>query len=231
MNCALRITGSESIGMSIEHNRRKIPLFTHPRGVSAQNVAEICKTVEPKAEAYFKSFGGKKIIIGIDSADHMRAIKHKLLGFEQFLQDHPEFIGNILLVQVVTPDIDVDSNAETKVMELVNSMNGKYGSIASPAVVFYYHKISEEEYFSLLQVSDVYLNTAERDSVPSTNLDFILAQADDHFGQLILSEFVALASYLQYAYRVNPWDKQVKLYLICVGHFKCGVSCFDRLGG
>lgn len=214
MNCALRVTGSESIGMKIEHNGRKVPLFTHPTGVFAEKATGFLKTLAAKVEGYKKSFGDKKIIVAIDSADQMRGIKHKLRGFKSFLQDHPMQNDKVILVQVITPDIDVDATAESKVMESVNLINGKYGTIASPIVVLYCHKIIEEEYYSLLQVADVYLNTSERDSIPSTILDFILSQADDHHGQLIVSEFVALASYLEYAFRVNPWDKKVQTKLI-----------------
>lgn len=213
MNSAMRILGDESVFLNIEHSGRAVPTFVCPTGVNREAIHSYLEISNSKIDNLIKSFGKKKLILGIDSADHMRGIKHKLRGYQKFLKDHPEYRDKLLLVQVILPDVDVDPKAESTVMDLTTNINAEFGSIGNPLVTLYHQDISKSEYYNLLRFADIYLNTSERDSIPSTLLDYIMCQEEKH-GQLVLSEFVALASYLEYAFRVNPWDKQVIMRII-----------------
>lgn len=208
MNCVLRILGHESSLLNIEYQGRSIPTFVCPTGADKDKIDSNFEVDDPKLESLIRSFNKKIIILGIENADHMRGIKHKLKGFQRFLMDYPEYKDQILLIQVIIPDIDVETRAEAAVMELVKDINNNFGSIGNPRVSLYHQNISDSEYYNLLRASDIYLNTAERDSIPSALLDFILCQ-DAKNGQVIISEFVALASNLELAFRINPWDRKV----------------------
>ena len=208
MNCVLRILGHDSNLLNIEHLGRSVPTFVCPTGVDIERIQTYFEKSDPKLESLIKSLNGKIVILGVESADHMRGIKHKLRGYQMFLANYPEYKEQVLLIQVIIPDIDVDTSAEAAVMELVKEINSNFGSIGNPKVSLYHQNITDSEYYNLLRASDIYINTAERDSTTSTVLDYILCQ-DEKNGQLIISEFVALASNLEYAFRVNPWDRKV----------------------
>jgi trehalose-6-phosphate synthase len=208
MNCVLRILGNESSLLNIEYQGKTVPTFVCPTGVDKEKISLNFEQRDPKLENLLRSLNKKTLILGIDSSDHMRGIKHKLRGFQRFLSDYPEYEDQILLIQVIIPDIDVEISAEAAVMELVKDINSCHGSIGNPSITLYYQNLTDSEYYNLLRAADIYLNTTERDSIPGTVLDYILCQ-EEKKGQVIISEFVALASNLEYAFRVNPWDRKV----------------------
>ena len=53
----------------------------------------------------------------------------KLLAFEKLLQTYPEWIGNVVLIQVTSPSMSDASKLERKISELVARINGEYGQL------------------------------------------------------------------------------------------------------
>jgi len=43
-----------------------------------------------------------KILIGREKLDHIKGVPNKLLAFEMFLKKYPNWIGKVVLIQVVT---------------------------------------------------------------------------------------------------------------------------------
>jgi len=48
-------------------------------------------------------FQGRKVMLGVDRLDMIKGIPQKLLGFEKFLSEHPEWRDRVLLVQIAVP--------------------------------------------------------------------------------------------------------------------------------
>ena len=95
--------------------------------------------------------------------------------------------------------------------ELVNAINGEFGTLSYCPVHYHQRELSSEEYMALLCIGDVFLNTTERDSLPSVCLDYLLCQEN---GSLIVSEFTAIAQLIPEIANVNPWHTIVPL--LCV---------------
>jgi trehalose 6-phosphate synthase/phosphatase len=47
--------------------------------------------VKEKMEIIRNLFNGKRIIVGRDTMDHIKGVKHKLFAFQRFLEMHPEW--------------------------------------------------------------------------------------------------------------------------------------------
>lgn len=45
-------------------------------------------------------YAGRKVMLGVDRLDMIKGIPQKLLAFEKFLHEHPEWRDKVLLVQV-----------------------------------------------------------------------------------------------------------------------------------
>ena len=43
-----------------------------------------------------------KIIVGIDNTERLKGIQLKLIAFTSFLEEHPEWVGKVVLIQVRT---------------------------------------------------------------------------------------------------------------------------------
>lgn len=80
-----------------------------------------------------------KIILGVDRLDYIKGLTEKLRGFERFLDDHPQWQGKVVMIQVAVPsreDVKEYQNLETEISCLVGKINGKFSSS-----IYHYHTI------------------------------------------------------------------------------------------
>ena len=103
--------------------------------------------IQPKLEALRNLYEGKKIIVGRDKLDVVKGVIQKVLfpscflsyshhlstpqlrAFEKLLQDYPEWIGNVVMIQVTSPALTDSPKLERMVSEIVAHINGEYGSL------------------------------------------------------------------------------------------------------
>jgi trehalose 6-phosphate synthase/phosphatase len=105
--------------------------------------------IQPKLEALRNLYEGKKIIVGRDKLDVVKGVIQKvalpplpaffvftpltnppqLRAFEKLLQDYPEWIGNVVMIQVTSPALTDSPKLERMVSEIVAHINGEYGSL------------------------------------------------------------------------------------------------------
>lgn len=86
--------------------------------------------VTPKIAALRELYKGKKIIIGRDKLDPTKGVLPKLQAFERFLVEYPEWVGRVVLIQVTSPSQHDSATLATKVSEIVDSINGTFGSLS-----------------------------------------------------------------------------------------------------
>jgi len=85
--------------------------------------------VQPKLQSLLKLYAGKKIIIGRDKLDVVKGVIQKLRAFAKLLQDYPEWIGNVVLIQVTSPALSDSPKLERQISELVSNINGEFGGL------------------------------------------------------------------------------------------------------
>lgn len=214
-SCCTRVLGfpSDERGVEVYGTRVEIDIF--PIGIDVSKVEKLAwsESVEKNYVALKKMYEGKKIIVGRDRLDSIRGVDKKLLAFERFLEQYPEWREKVVLIQVTSPtsvivsaDVNVaDSKLASRVNELVTSINGAHGSLGFSPVQHYPQYLSQDEYFALLRAGDVGLITSVRDGMNTTSLEYVACQRDHH-GPLIISEFSGTASSLKDAFHINPWD-------------------------
>lgn len=87
---------------------------------------------------------------------------------EVFLEEHPEWIGKVVLVQVAVPsrqDVEEYQNLRLSVNELVGRINGRFGTVEFMPIHFMHRSIPFEELTALYRVSDAALITSTRDGM------------------------------------------------------------------
>lgn len=212
-SCSTRILGFDSSSAGVDAYGAHVPVDVFPIGINAEatkRAAFESPEVEGKIAALRELYAGKKIIVGRDRLDTVRGVAQKLQAFEIFLERHPEWQDNVVLIQVTSPtsieerDERGDKTAN-KISELVARINGTFGSLSFTPVQHYPQYLSQEEYFALLRVADLGLITSVRDGMNTTALEYIICQRDNH-GPLIISEFSGTAGSLGDAIHINPWD-------------------------
>lgn len=68
----------------------------------------------------------------------------QLRAFERFLHDYPDWVGKVALIQVTSPSPGDSPALATKVSELVDQINGAYGSLEFQPVHHYHQTIERD---------------------------------------------------------------------------------------
>ncbi|GAA5944444.1 hypothetical protein JCM1841_000794, partial [Sporobolomyces salmonicolor] len=155
-----------------------------------------------------RRFSGAKLIVGVDRLDYIKGVPQKLHAMEVFLEEHPEWIGKVVLIQVAVPsrqDVEEYQNLRASVNELVGRINGRFGTVDWMPIHFMHRSVPFSELTALYAVSDACLITSTRDGMNLVAYEYIACQQESH-GVLILSEFAGAAHSLNGALIVNPWN-------------------------
>jgi trehalose 6-phosphate synthase/phosphatase len=213
-SCCTRILGFPSTVAGVEAYGARCNVAAFPIGIDARTVQKLAfedPAIDEKVAALRELYKGKKLIVGRDRLDSVRGVSQKLRAFERFLEMYPEWREKVVLVQVTSPTSveeereDSANKIAANVAELVDRINGLYGSLSFWPVQHYPQYLSQEEYLALLRVADVGLITSVRDGMNTTSLEYVVCQKEGH-GPLIISEFSGSAAILESAIHINPWD-------------------------
>jgi len=207
-SCA-RLMHLDTTLKGVEYNGKIVDVGIFPIGIDVERVQRLRRlpSIMEKMQSIRELYCGKKIIVGRDKLDHPRSVTHLLNAFERFLENNPEWHNRVVLIQVTSPPQLKSPKIELKISQLVQKINGLYGSLEFSPIHHYHHHLDEEEYFALLGVADVGLITSLRDGMNTSCSEFVVCQ-EENLAPLILSEFTGTAGSLTAAILVNPWDYQ-----------------------
>eukprot|EP01064_Diplonema_japonicum_P020754 TRINITY_DN30335_c0_g1_i1.p1 TRINITY_DN30335_c0_g1~~TRINITY_DN30335_c0_g1_i1.p1 ORF type:complete len:789 (+),score=81.70 TRINITY_DN30335_c0_g1_i1:58-2424(+) len=181
----------------------------------------------PLAEKWRQGFySNAKIIVGrCTRLDKYQGIVEKLLAFDHFLTQYPEFIEKVILMQSIIDNETISRDAEDidnaqleavyeersllvqRVEQLVGRINGIHGTLAwQPVHIHIKPQDNIENSLALDHLADVVMITPTRDGMNLIAHESVLA-TQHSFAPLILSEFAGAASCLGGSIIVNPYDK------------------------
>ena len=198
---------------------RAVHVDALPMGINYELYHEAPKKrpVKDAIKRMKSQFGKHKIILSVDRLDYSKGILHRLVGFETFLEKHPEYQNKVTLAMIIVPSRDkVSSYAEMKrrIDERIGAINGKYAGIGWTPVCYYYHPFPFEDLVAMYKLADVALVTPLRDGMNLVAKEYV-ATKDNDLGVLILSEMAGASSELSDAIQINPNDTDQISMAIC----------------
>ncbi|GAA5948627.1 hypothetical protein JCM3765_004948 [Sporobolomyces pararoseus] len=207
LSSCVRVMGYEARLGGVDAHGNITRIAHCPIGIDVDKVERDRKNpgVELKIAALRRLYAGKKIIVGRDKLDPTKGVLPKLRAYERFLHDYPEWAHKVVLMQVTSPSPGDSPALATKVSELVDQINGTYGTIEHQPVHHFHQTVDRDEYFALLTIADIALVASRRDGMNTTSMEYIICQAEAK-GSLLVSEFTGVTSLLSKAIKVNPWD-------------------------
>lgn len=189
---------------------RTVHIDAFPMGINYEQYHST--TDEPEVKEITKSlkenFGDQQIILSVDRLDYSKGIVHRLHGFDQFLENNPEYHEKVSLAMIVVPSRDnVGYYAELKnqIDQLIGEINGKYSKLEWSPIHYYYQSFPFEELIALYNVADIALVSPLRDGMNLVAKEYLACKRDGN-GVLILSEMAGAAIELQDAVIINPND-------------------------
>lgn len=162
--------------------------------------------VQAKVDAMRETYGKHKLILSVDRLDYSKGIVHRLRGFAQFLENHPEYREKVSLAMIVVPSrdsVDRYASLKTKIDETIGTINGKFSTINWTPVYYFYHGFPFEELVALYHMADIGLVTPLRDGMNLVAKEYLAAKREKA-GVLILSEMAGAAIELNEALIINP---------------------------
>ncbi|KAJ7766289.1 trehalose-6-phosphate phosphatase [Mycena olivaceomarginata] len=195
----IRVCGFETTPRGIDAEGHVTAVTHCPVGVDAERVARdiLRPGIAPKLAALRALYEGKKIVVGRDKLDVVKGVLQKLQAFQKLLQTYPQWVGNVVLIQVTSPSLSDSPKLERQISELVASINGEFGSLDF---------IPKDEFYALLSVADLAVITPLRDGMNTTSMEFVIAQGRTKQSPVVLSEFMGISKHMEHALMVNPWN-------------------------
>lgn len=208
ISTCIRVCGYETTIRGIDVEGHVAAVSHCPVGIDAERVTRDIQRpgILPKLEALSTLYEGKKIIVGRDKLDVVKGVIQKLRAFEKLLQDYPEWIGNVVMIQVTSPALTDSPKLERQVTELVSHINGEYGSLDFIPVHHYHQTLKKDEFYALLSVADLAVITPLRDGMNTTSMEFVIAQEKTNKSPCVLSEFMGISKNMEHTLLVNPWN-------------------------
>jgi trehalose 6-phosphate synthase complex regulatory subunit len=208
-----RLLGFEAMSNGVQLDNRFVNVDAFPIGIDP-NALDIWREEPEVAEWIGKiaeRYPNKKIIVGRDKLDHIRGVRSKLLAYELFLKQYPQWKDKVVFIQVATSTTE-QAEVDAAVTDVVTRINSHPSSLAEVSLLFLKQDIPYSQYLALLTAADCLMITSLREGMNLTSHEFVYCQ-DGKYGRikhspLILSEFTGSASILDSnkSLLVNPWD-------------------------
>ncbi|NLO72342.1 MAG: bifunctional alpha,alpha-trehalose-phosphate synthase (UDP-forming)/trehalose-phosphatase [Porphyromonadaceae bacterium] len=184
-----------------------------PMGINYEKYHEAptLPAVKTFSEKLRKDLGTtENVVLSVDRLDYSKGIIHRLNGFANFIENHPEYRNKVSLVMVVVPSRDtVDRYADLKsqIDQLIGNINGQYSSLGWTPIYYFYQSFSFNELIAIYDMAEIALVSPLRDGMNLVAKEYV-ATKREKTGVLILSEMAGAAIELQDAIIINPNDVQ-----------------------
>uniref|UniRef100_A0A251UEA9 Putative trehalose-phosphatase/synthase 3 n=1 Tax=Helianthus annuus TaxID=4232 RepID=A0A251UEA9_HELAN len=205
MSACTHILGLEGTLVGVQDQGRVTRIAAYPIGIDSHRFVQTVQLLEvqDRIKELEGGFGGKKVILGVDRLDVIKGIPEKLLAFEKFLKDNPNWCDKVVLVQIAVPtrtEVPMYKKLARHVHEIVGQINGRFGKLTSVPVHFLDQSLDFNTLCALYAVADVALITSVMDGMNLVSYEFVACQASK-------KGFVGAAQSLGAgAILVNPWN-------------------------
>jgi trehalose-6-phosphate synthase len=224
LSSVVRVAALECSPKGVEFGSHFCHLGVFPIGIDPEFFTKLLMTKQSvlnRREELARKFKGKKIILGVDRVDYIKGMPHKLLAMERLLCRYPEWLGQVVLVQIGVPTrmmVEEYQMLSSQVNVMVGSINGQFGTLDYQPVHYINRNVAPEELVSLYNLADVCMVTSVRDGMNLVSHEYVICQGVPPItvqtqhgwqkGVLVLSEFAGSAQSLSGALRVNPWNTE-----------------------
>jgi trehalose 6-phosphate synthase/phosphatase len=198
-----RMLGYEHSIEDIITNESLVKVRVYPMGIDYNMVQDIVNANDVSNHVLNSSL---KVILSIDRLDYTKGISNRLLAYEEFLANNPEWHNKVILNLIVAPsreNVPHYHDMKRRIDELVGNINGQFGNSQWIPIAYQYKAFSSHELILTYASSDVALITPLMDGMNLIAKEYVAAKTRQS-GVLILSEAAGASKELMDALLVNP---------------------------
>jgi trehalose 6-phosphate synthase/phosphatase len=209
----LRLLGLSSQMDSIDVGKRAVTLEALPIGIAPNEFNDALLRNEGTRSQFAelkKRFNYQKVILGVDRLDYTKGIPERLRAYKRFLEQHPEWRGRVVLIQVAVPTrerVAKYRSLRRQVDELIGEINGEWSTPNWSPITYVRRNLPQSELAALYALADVAFVTPLRDGLNLVAKEYVACKSSGD-GVLILSEFAGATAEMGEALIVNPYDEE-----------------------
>jgi trehalose-6-phosphate synthase len=183
----------------------------HPYPISIEWPEERRQTGRGARERIFQKLGlpaDMKLALGVERLDYTKGILDRFRALDEFFQQHSDWIGRVVFVQVAAPSrssLPSYSGLHEECLRLVAEINERYGRDGYQPVILLDEHHDRSQLFDLYRAADLCVVSSLHDGMNLVAKEFVAAR-DDEQGVLVLSTFAGASRELAEALLVNPFD-------------------------
>ncbi|KFC73660.1 glucosylglycerol-phosphate synthase [Massilia sp. LC238] len=207
--CAL---GVDRMMTAIEVGGRRVALGAHPVGTDVKLIRRLVDSSEVHRQLAELDglLEGRTGIVSIERLDYVKGSLEKLQAFERMLERHPELLGKVTLLNIVTPaasGMEIYDSLREELDRTVGRINGRFSTLDWVPVRYFYRSLPFEDVVAHYAACGIAWITPLRDGLNLVAKEYVATRhAVGRPGVLILSEFAGAAVELHGALLVNPYD-------------------------
>lgn len=152
---------------------------------------------------------GGQLVLGVDRADYTKGIPHRLAAFGRMLDQHPEQLERVSLVQVAVPsrsDIAEYQDLEREMELLTGQVNSRHRTANWCPIVLIKENLDLTDLVAWYRAADVCIVSSVQDGMNLVAKEYVASQVEQ-VGVLLLSQFAGAAEELEGALLINPYDE------------------------
>ncbi|XP_072962761.1 alpha,alpha-trehalose-phosphate synthase [UDP-forming] 5 [Typha angustifolia] len=229
LSCCSRMLGldyqSKRGYVGIDYYGRTVSIKILPVGIHMGQLKLVMNLPETEARVaeLRDQFKNRIVMLGVDDMDIFKGISLKLLAMENLLEQHPEWRGKVVLVQIANPargrGKDVQE-VQSETYSTAERINKRYGRPGYEPVILIDSPLQFYEKIAYYVIAECCLVTAVRDGMNLIPYEYIVCRhGNEKLNQvlqldpsvpkksmLVVSEFIGCSPSLSGAIRVNPWN-------------------------
>jgi trehalose 6-phosphate synthase len=122
----------EVLSTGVQFRDRIVRTRDFPVGLEPEKILDTLQKDEVKrrVSALRAQNPDMKYIIGVDRLDYIKGIPQKLDALDLYLEEHPEMLGKVTLIQVAVPSREDNPeyrDLATRIHQRVDEINDKHG--------------------------------------------------------------------------------------------------------
>ncbi len=148
------------------------------------------------------------VLLGLDRFDYTKGIPERLMAVDLLLQEHPEYKGKLVFLQVgeiSRIQIAHYQALNAEVEHLAQEINDRHRTPDWAPVVLWRNPVDRPDLMALFRLANVCVVSSLHDGMNLVAKEYVASRFDER-GVLVLSRFTGAARELPEALLINPYD-------------------------
>jgi len=190
---------------------RRFRAAAFPIGIDTDRIAQQAASAVNKTAVkdLRNSLRNRQLAIGVDRLDYSKGLPERFLGFERYLERHPDQRGSLTYLQIAPVsrgDVTEYRRLRSQLEQTAGHINGGHAEPDWTPLRYVNQNFTHATLTGFYRIASVGLVTPLRDGMNLVAKEYVASQDPANPGVLVLSLLAGAADEMKQALLVNPHD-------------------------